>query len=82
VNGPALLQVKFRQKALRAKTNFLNAFNVICPSSPVCTNISVFQKQRTGYMICIPSHSEGRCATSSTRDGDAVAVDGAEDESI
>jgi len=28
----------------------------------------------------VPSHSEGRCATSSTRGGDAVDADGAFDE--
>ena len=31
--------------------------------------------------VAIPSHSEGRCATSTARDGDAVDADGARDES-
>jgi hypothetical protein len=49
-------------------------------SSPSDQNISVFQKQKTGYMFAIPSHSEGHCkVTSAGRD--AVDADGAPDQS-
>jgi hypothetical protein len=50
-------------------------------SSPLYKNISVFQKSKSSYMICHPIPKEGRCATSSTWDGDAVDADGAFDES-
>ncbi len=75
----------------RANTNFLSPFNKstrranhFClseiMSSPASKNISVLQKLGLAISIAIPSHSEGRCATSSARVGDAVDVDGAPDE--
>jgi hypothetical protein len=50
-------------------------------SSPSGKNISVFPKYKSGYMIRHPVPKEGRCATSSTWDGDAVDADSAFDES-
>src|ERR1700722_624656 len=47
-------------------------------SDPPCENISVFQNYLLAadpnhfYISEIPSHSEGRCATSTARGGDAV----------
>jgi hypothetical protein len=49
-------------------------------SSPLCKNISVFPNYKSGYMIRHPVPKEGRCATSSTWDGDAVDADSAPDE--
>jgi hypothetical protein len=49
-------------------------------SSPSGKNISVFQNHGSVYTNSIPSHSEGRCARSPMRDGDAVDADGAPDQ--
>jgi hypothetical protein len=40
-----------------------------------------FSEMQIRCMICHPIPNEGRCATSSTWDGDAVDADGACDES-
>ena len=49
-------------------------------SSPSRKSISVFPKRKLSYTFHIPPHPEGRCATSSTRAGDAVDAHGAPDE--
>src|SRR5471032_2560902 len=49
--------VTTRRQSPRAHALFRPAL-----SSPSCKNISVFQKLKQGYMIRIPSHSEGRFA--------------------
>jgi hypothetical protein len=55
-------------------------------SSPFGKNISSFPNYLLAadpnhfYISEIPSHSEGRCATSTARDGDAVDAEGAFDE--
>ena len=56
-------------------------------SDPPCENISVFQNYLLAadpnhfYISEIQSHSEGRCATSTARDGDAVDADAPIDDS-
>jgi hypothetical protein len=44
-------------------------------SSPVCKNISVFQKCKSGYMICRPVPLEGRHAIVTAAGRDAVDAD-------
>jgi hypothetical protein len=78
----------FRQITLREKADFVEPIQQIHPtgkspkslSSPFRKNILVFRNSKSVYMHLIPSHPEGRCATSSARGGDAVDVDGAPDE--
>src|SRR6202022_1854928 len=49
-------------------------------SSPICKNISVFPKCKSGYMICRPFPQEGRHAIVTAAGRDAVDADGAFDE--
>src|SRR3984893_14311171 len=50
-------------------------------SSPICKNISVFPKCKSGYMICRPVPKEGRFAIVTNAGRDAVDASGATDES-
>jgi hypothetical protein len=72
--------------ALRRPVRFIRATDYgvgFCPtgksakivSSPLCKNISVFQKYKSGYMICRPVPLEGRFAIVTDAGRDAVDAD-------
>jgi hypothetical protein len=78
----------FDEQACPKAANLLSEFNKSTrranhfknQSSPLDKNILIFRNRKPVYIHLIPSQQEGRCATSSTRDGDAVDADGAPDE--
>jgi hypothetical protein len=71
--------LKFRQKALRAKTDFLNEFNLIWPVQCLLIKYSDFQKyQITPYLL--PSHPDrGALANVINVGRAAVDAEGASD---
>jgi hypothetical protein len=50
-------------------------------SSPFCKNILIFRRTKSVHIAAVPSHTEGRCATSRNAERDAVDADGAADDS-
>jgi hypothetical protein len=70
-----------RSQDLRVKSDLSRRIKLICPVQPVLKKYFCFSEMQIRCMICHPIPKEGRCATSSTRDGDAVDADGACDES-
>ena len=81
--GPAISLLTCGLRApVRVSTRRANHFGLPeIVSSPSRKNNSVYQKLELHYIPAIPSHSEGHCARSPVRDGDAVDADGALDPS-
>jgi hypothetical protein len=65
---------------LRAKSKLSSRIKLIWAVQSLLKKYFCFSEVQITYMICHPVPKEGRCATSSTWDGDAVDADGAFDE--
>jgi hypothetical protein len=66
---------------LREKSNLLKRIKLICPVQSRLQKYFCFSEMKITLYDLHPVPKEGRCATSSTRGGDAVDADGAFDES-
>ena len=73
IDQSALRHKVFVKNPVRAKTDFLNAFNVIWPVQSSRQKYSAsFSSQIKSISVAIPSHSEGRFANVTDAGRDAV----------
>lgn len=64
MNRRACSAPHFVEKRVRAKTNFLNAFNVICPGQPLLQNILILRRSKSLHIRSMTALCEvAQCAT-------------------